>query len=244
MAILPQVRLGRKSVTTAQIMTVVIPLGYVAGLCAVAVARQLRTLPVVQAFMQTYPGTGSFSRPVESGFPWWLRSEHYLNLLFMLFMIRSGLQILADHSRLYLDGNCTRVRFRPCSRAFPSRIAVAAEVRTDDAALLHSRLVGHCRVGCRPGLGDRASQARSAVRRLLLLVCDDTYKIEHMHHEICILAYAMNGQRLSELHGAPLGLRNELELGFKQVEWVQDVEFAESFKQLGSGEGGFNEDNE
>ena len=36
----------------------------------------------------------------------------------------------------------------------------------------------------------------------------------------------------------------ELELGFKQVKWLQAVEFVETFKQLRSGEGGFNEDNE
>jgi len=59
-----------------------------------------------------------------------------------------------------------------------------------------------------------------------------------------ILAYEMNGKPLSELHGAPLRLRNELELGFKQVKWLQAIEFVETFKQLGSGEGGFNEDNE
>jgi len=54
----------------------------------------------------------------------------------------------------------------------------------------------------------------------------------------------MNGKPLSELHGAPLRLRNELELGFKQVKWLQTIEFVETFKQLGSGEGGFNEDND
>jgi len=58
------------------------------------------------------------------------------------------------------------------------------------------------------------------------------------------VAYEMNGKPLSELHGAPLRLRNELELGFKQVKWLQAIEFVKTFKQLGSGEGGFNEDNE
>jgi methionine sulfoxide reductase catalytic subunit len=72
----------------------------------------------------------------------------------------------------------------------------------------------------------------------------DAHKIEHMHHEKSILAYEINGKPLSELHGAPLRLRNELELGFKQVKWLQAIEFVETFKQLGSGEGGFNEDNE
>lgn len=107
MATLPQIRVGKQWLTSAQILTVLVPLGFVGGLLAIAAAQQLRTIPEVQAFIQKYPGTGSFSQPVESGFPWWLRYQHYLNLFLMLFMIRSGLQILADHPRLYLDGDCT-----------------------------------------------------------------------------------------------------------------------------------------
>ena len=72
----------------------------------------------------------------------------------------------------------------------------------------------------------------------------DAHKIEHMRHENSILAYEMNGKPLPMLHGAPVRLRNELELGFKQVKWVQAVEFVATFKNLGSGEGGFNEDND
>jgi len=72
----------------------------------------------------------------------------------------------------------------------------------------------------------------------------DAHKIEHMRHELTILAYEMNGAPLNELHGAPLRLRNELELGFKQVKWIQSIEFVESFAHLGAGQGGYNEDHE
>ena len=72
----------------------------------------------------------------------------------------------------------------------------------------------------------------------------DAHKIEHMYHNNSILAYEMNGSTLPEENGAPLRLRNELELGFKQVKWVQAIQFAANFKDLGSGEGGYNEDNE
>jgi DMSO/TMAO reductase YedYZ molybdopterin-dependent catalytic subunit len=65
-----------------------------------------------------------------------------------------------------------------------------------------------------------------------------------MYHPQTILAYEMNGEPLKEEHGAPLRLRDELELGFKQVKWVQTIWFVESFAQLGSGQGGFNEDYE
>ena len=70
------------------------------------------------------------------------------------------------------------------------------------------------------------------------------HDIAHVRHTNTILAYEMNGHRLPYLHGAPLRLRNELELGFKQVKWIQAIEFVASFEKLGSGEGGFNEDNE
>lgn len=42
-----------------------------------------------------------------SGFPAWLRVTHYINLLFMVLLVRSGLQILMDHPRLYWNVHCT-----------------------------------------------------------------------------------------------------------------------------------------
>ena len=41
------------------------------------------------------------------GFPAWLRITHYVNFLFIVLLIRSGLQILADHPRLYWNVHCT-----------------------------------------------------------------------------------------------------------------------------------------
>lgn len=41
------------------------------------------------------------------GFPVWLRVSHYINLLFIGLLIRSGLQILAAHPRLYWNDNST-----------------------------------------------------------------------------------------------------------------------------------------
>ncbi len=72
----------------------------------------------------------------------------------------------------------------------------------------------------------------------------DCHPIESMHHDLTILAYEMNGEPLNESHGAPLRLRDEVELGFKQVKWVQAIEFVESFAHLGAGQGGYNEDQE
>jgi methionine sulfoxide reductase catalytic subunit len=39
-------------------------------------------------------------------FPGWLRVTHFLNILFLSFLARSGLEILAAHPRLYLNDHC------------------------------------------------------------------------------------------------------------------------------------------
>src|ERR1044072_3011503 len=45
--------------------------------------------------------------PALHGFPVWLRLTHYVNFLCMVLLIRSGLQILMDHPRLYWNVHCT-----------------------------------------------------------------------------------------------------------------------------------------
>ena len=72
----------------------------------------------------------------------------------------------------------------------------------------------------------------------------DVHKIENMSHELTILAYEMNGAPVSVLHGAPLRLRCENELGFKMVKWIAAIEFVCDFADLGAGQGGYNEDHE
>ena len=72
----------------------------------------------------------------------------------------------------------------------------------------------------------------------------DCHPIANMYHEQTILDYGLNGAPLNESHGAPLRLRDEVELGFKQVKWIEAVEFVESYQDLGGGYGGYNEDHE
>ena len=72
----------------------------------------------------------------------------------------------------------------------------------------------------------------------------DVHQLHNMRHQLTILAYEMNGAPLSVLHGAPLRLRCENELGFKMVKWVAAIEFLEDFTHLGAGQGGYNEDHE
>ena len=74
---------------------------------SVAVAQALRELPAVQDFLVRYPGVPPSALAVTTGFPAWLRVQHFLNLLFMAFIIRSGIQVLADHPRLYWKRDCT-----------------------------------------------------------------------------------------------------------------------------------------
>lgn len=61
---------------------------------------------------------------------------------------------------------------------------------------------------------------------------------------LTMLAYDMNDEPLPFGHGAPLRLRNEIELGFKQVKWIKGVEFVAHFSEVGSGYGGYNQDHE
>jgi len=72
----------------------------------------------------------------------------------------------------------------------------------------------------------------------------DAHPIEQMRYRLTMLAYDMNGEPLSFGHGAPLRLRNEVQLGFKQVKWIKGIEFVAHFSEVGGGYGGYNEDHE
>jgi DMSO/TMAO reductase YedYZ molybdopterin-dependent catalytic subunit len=61
-------------------------------------------------------------------------------------------------------------------------------------------------------------------------------------HPQTILAYALNGQDLPIANGAPLRLRVERQLGYKQAKYLLRVEVVESFAHISRGRGGFWED--
>lgn len=65
-----------------------------------------------------------------------------------------------------------------------------------------------------------------------------------MSYHLTMLAYDMNGEPLSFGHGAPVRLRNEIQLGFKQVKWIAGIEFVADYSEIGGGYGGYNEDHE
>ena len=101
--IAPQVRIGRRWINVLW----AIPIGAAVLVLLVALAQSGRALPGIQAFIKTYPGIAQAAPSVDAGFPWWLQLQHFLNMLFMMFIIRAGIQILADHPRLYWDRDCT-----------------------------------------------------------------------------------------------------------------------------------------
>ncbi len=101
-----------------------LPLGFLLAVIGVVVAQALRELPPVQDFVLRYPGVPPSVVSVNAGFPAWLRLEHFLNFLFMAFIIRAGIQVLADHPRLYWKRDCT-----PVSEWFHFQKAVPTVIR-------------------------------------------------------------------------------------------------------------------
>jgi DMSO/TMAO reductase YedYZ molybdopterin-dependent catalytic subunit/thiosulfate reductase cytochrome b subunit len=69
-----------------------------------------------------------------------------------------------------------------------------------------------------------------------------TIRVELAEDPQTILAYEMNGQSLPVLHGAPLRLRVETQLGFTMVKYIRAIEFIEDYKTIGMGQGGWRED--
>jgi DMSO/TMAO reductase YedYZ molybdopterin-dependent catalytic subunit len=61
-------------------------------------------------------------------------------------------------------------------------------------------------------------------------------------HPQTMLAWGMNGGALPERHGAPLRLRVERQLGYKQAKFVMRVQAVSSLAQIGAGKGGYWED--
>ena len=101
--IVPRIRIGSRWISVLWGL----PIGTTALIVLIAIAPSLRELPGVAAFIKRYPGIAQAAPSVDSGFPWWLQLQHFVNMLFMLFIIRAGIQILADHPRLYWKRDST-----------------------------------------------------------------------------------------------------------------------------------------
>lgn len=99
----PRVRVGRDKWFN---LLWLLPIGFALLLATVAIAQGLRDMPAVQRFIARYPGT-IVSPRTHPGLPWWVEAQHFLNIVFMIFIIRAGIQILADHPRLYWTRHST-----------------------------------------------------------------------------------------------------------------------------------------
>lgn len=75
---------------------------------------------------------------------------------------------------------------------------------------------------------------------------DSTYyesiDMEDAMHGQTILAYDLNGKALPIANGAPLRLRVERQLGYKQAKYLMKIELVSSFDKLRGGKGGYWED--
>ncbi len=61
-------------------------------------------------------------------------------------------------------------------------------------------------------------------------------------HPQTLIAYALNGKPLDIAHGAPLRLRVERQLGYKQAKYIQKITLVDSLHGINGGKGGYWED--
>ena len=93
----------------------------------------------------------------ELGFPGWLRATHFLNIIFMSFLIRSGIEILAAHPKLYWNDDC---RHGSEWARFTKKEMPKDELWTSkDEEESYSSLIAM------PGLGHRSGPARAHRQR-------------------------------------------------------------------------------
>lgn len=70
----------------------------------------------------------------------------------------------------------------------------------------------------------------------------ESIAVADCYHPQTILAYELNDAPLDIPHGAPLRLRFERQLGYKQAKYVMKIELVESLAGIGGGKGGYWED--
>ena len=71
----------------------------------------------------------------------------------------------------------------------------------------------------------------------------ESIDLDDAYHAQTILAYELNDKALPVQNGAPLRLRVERQLGYKQAKYVMRIELVDSFARIAGGNGGYWEDN-
>jgi DMSO/TMAO reductase YedYZ molybdopterin-dependent catalytic subunit len=70
----------------------------------------------------------------------------------------------------------------------------------------------------------------------------ESLELSEAMHPQTILAHRLNGQVLDVPHGAPVRLRAERQLGYKQPKYLQRIVLMETLDGIGGGKGGYWED--
>ena len=86
------------------------------------------------------------------------------------------------------------------------------------------------------GAAEEPAETRRPIRYYESIDLTDAF------HPQTILAYDLNGKPLPVANGAPLRLRVERQLGYKQAKYVMRIELVESLASIGDGQGGYWED--
>jgi DMSO/TMAO reductase YedYZ molybdopterin-dependent catalytic subunit len=70
----------------------------------------------------------------------------------------------------------------------------------------------------------------------------ESLDMHQAHHPQALLALTLNDAPLDPAHGAPVRLRVPTQLGYKSAKWVARIELVPSLAAIGSGRGGYWED--
>ncbi len=140
--------------------------------------------------------------------------------------------------------------------ARPLRLSLADLKARDQRTQIteHTCVEGWTAIGKWTGVPLWSILAEAAVApeaRYIVFHCADDFRgtpyyesidmVDAMHPQT-ILAYGMNGTDLPERHGAPIRLRVERQLGYKQAKFVMRIEAVSDLAALGNGRGGYWED--
>jgi DMSO/TMAO reductase YedYZ molybdopterin-dependent catalytic subunit len=149
--------------------------------------------------------------------------------------------------RLVVDGLVARPLSIPIQtlRALPHRVQITRHDCVEGWSAIGkwhgvelSRILDHA------GLGTRA--------KYIVFHCADRFGDKAFYESIdlvdafhpqTILAFGLNGHLLPVPNGAPLRLRVERQLGYKQAKYIQRIQAVESLAGIYGGKGGYWEDN-
>ncbi len=70
----------------------------------------------------------------------------------------------------------------------------------------------------------------------------ESLSLSEAGHPQTLLAYRLNGQELDVAHGAPVRIRAERQLGYKQPKYVHTIELVSDYSHIQGGKGGYWED--